>query len=147
MNCSYGKIFLTRLLRSPRSRLPSHTSHTSEISVTQPYLPLIWTHQNFYTGFRGKAGSQKPSNAVNQAHIKWPLFNKVSWSSYRYYLCVFLGLIIGAFSNEDRNANNDGSNKSHSWLTLYFFVRFTRILFCSLLNFVSRKRLIVSPWS
>ena len=41
-------------------------------------------------------------------------------------------LVTGTFSNEDRNANEDGSEKSHFRLTLnffYFFMRFIRVLF------------------
>ena len=43
MKCSYGKI----------------SSLLTEISGTKPARPLIWTHQNFYKGFRGEARSRK----------------------------------------------------------------------------------------
>ena len=35
---------------------------------------------------------------------------------------------LATLSNEDGNANEDGSEKSHSQLTLYFFVQFIDIL-------------------
>ena len=40
-------------------------------------------------------------------------------------------LLLESFNNEDGNANDEGSEKLHFWLTLYFFVRFIRVLFSS----------------
>ena len=45
LECSYGKIFIP----------------VTEISVTGPARPLIWTHRNFYEGKSGEAKSRKPS--------------------------------------------------------------------------------------
>ena len=36
---------------------------------------------------------------------------------------------LGSFSNEDGNAKDNGSEKSHSRLTFYFFVCFIWVLF------------------
>ena len=49
IKCSYGKIF------QPAYRDPGWKT---EISVTEPGRPLIWTHRKFYKGFRGKARSR-----------------------------------------------------------------------------------------
>ena len=51
MKCSYGK------MSSPLTEIPVGKT---EISVTEPSRPLIWTHQSFYKGFRGKVRSRKP---------------------------------------------------------------------------------------
>ena len=51
MKCSYGNI------SSPLTEIPVGKT---EISVTEPGRPLIWTHQSFYKGFRGKVRSRKP---------------------------------------------------------------------------------------
>ena len=40
-------------------------------------------------------------------------------------------LLLVTFRNEERNANNDGSEKSYFWLALYFFVQVIRVLFIS----------------
>ena len=37
--------------------------------------------------------------------------------------------IIGTLSNEDGNANDEGSEKSHFWFTLLFIVQVIRVLF------------------
>ena len=50
MKCSYGKI---------SSPLTEISVGKTEISGTKPARPLIWTHQNFYKGFRGEARSRK----------------------------------------------------------------------------------------
>ena len=36
---------------------------------------------------------------------------------------------MDTFSNEDGNANDDGSEKSHFWFTLLFIVQVIRVLF------------------
>ena len=38
-------------------------------------------------------------------------------------------MLFGTFSNEDGNAKDNGSEKSHSRLTFYFFVRLKGVLF------------------
>ena len=53
MKCSYGKI------SSPLTEIPVGRT---EISVTEPARPLIWTYQSFYKGFRGKVRSRKPGS-------------------------------------------------------------------------------------
>ena len=56
--------------------------------------------------------------------------------------------ILGIFSNEDWNANDDGSEKSHSRLIYFLLICAVHKGFVfSALIFVSRKRLSVSPWS
>ena len=37
--------------------------------------------------------------------------------------------LLGTLRNEDGNANNDGSEKSHFWFTLYFFAQVVRVIF------------------
>ena len=44
---------------SPLTEIPVGKT---EISVTEPARPLIWTHRKFYKGFRGKARSRKPGH-------------------------------------------------------------------------------------
>ena len=56
-------------------------------------------------------------------NITFPSFEILSLNTLRWYRQ------IPTISNEDGNANDDGSGKSHSRLTLYFFVRFIRVLF------------------
>ena len=46
LKCLHGKIF------SPLTEIPVGKT---KISWTEPTCPLIWTHQKFYKGFRGKA--------------------------------------------------------------------------------------------
>ena len=52
LKCSYEKIFI------PVTEI---SVAKTEISVTGPARPLIWTQQNFYEGKRGEARSRKPS--------------------------------------------------------------------------------------
>ena len=52
LGCSYGKIFI------PVTEL---SVEKTEISVTGPAWPLIWTHQYFYKEKSGQARSRKPS--------------------------------------------------------------------------------------
>ena len=47
-------------------------------------------------------------------------------------------LTLGTLSNEDGNANDDGTEKSPFSVVLYFFVQVIRVLFLWL-NFVNRK--------
>ena len=51
MKFSYGKI---------SSPLTEIAVGKTEISVTEPAHPLIWTYRKFYKGFRGEARSRKP---------------------------------------------------------------------------------------
>ena len=44
-------------------------------------------------------------------------------------LGCFEASVLETFSNEDRNANNDGSGKLHFWLAFSFFGRVMRVLF------------------
>ena len=41
------------------------------------------------------------------------------------------GSVLLYISNEEGNTNNDGSEKSHFWFALYFFVQVIRVLFLS----------------
>ena len=40
--------------------------------------------------------------------------------------------ILGSLSNDDGNVNDDGSEKSHFWFALYFFVLVIRVSFLCL---------------
>ena len=44
---------------------------------------------------------------------------------------ILVSMPLGTLSNEDENVNDDGSEKSHFWFALYFFVRAISVLtFC-----------------
>ena len=47
----------------------------------------------------------------------------------RKYNRYLIQLSLGTLSNEDGNANDGGSEKTHFWLALYFFERVIRVLF------------------
>ena len=51
---------------------------------------------------------------------------------------ILVSMPLGTLSNEDGNANDDGSEKSYFWFALYFFVRAIRVLF-SPLEFCEQK--------
>ena len=44
-------------------------------------------------------------------------------------MLMLMHILIGTFSNDDGNAKDNNSEKSHSRLTFYFFVRFNGDLF------------------
>ena len=67
MKCSYGKI------SSPLTEIPVGKT---EISVTEPARPLIWTRQSFYKGFRGKVRSQKPGSYEEAGVFKFIHFGE-----------------------------------------------------------------------
>ena len=52
LECSYGKIFIS---------VTEISDAKTEISVTGPARPLIWTHRYFYKEKSGEARSRKPS--------------------------------------------------------------------------------------
>ena len=52
------------------------------------------------------------------------------FSGYKVRIFSFFAIIVDTFSNENGNANDDGSGKLHFWLTLYCFEWFIR--FCYL---------------
>ena len=47
----------------------------------------------------------------------------------QYQNAVVLERLLGTLSNEDGNAKDDGSEKSHFWFALYFLVKVIRVLF------------------
>ena len=57
---------------------PGHqdSSLKTEISGTEPAHPLIWTHQKFYKGFRGKARSLKRSQPGQRVSFEEALWNQ-----------------------------------------------------------------------
>ena len=66
LKCLHGKIF------SPLTEIPVGKT---KISWTEPACPLIWTHQKFYKGFRGKA--RFPS--TRWAQMERPLARQASF--------------------------------------------------------------------
>ena len=55
------------------------------------------------------------------------IFNKwIDVFTFTPRVGVFYGS-VGTLSNEDGNVNDDGSEKSHFWFSLYLFVRIIRV--------------------
>ena len=70
LECSYGKIFI------PVNEI---SVAKTEISVTGPARPLIWTHRYFYKEKSGEARSQKPSQPG------WPRSYEEALRSSKFY--------------------------------------------------------------
>ena len=92
LECSYGKIFI------PVTEI---SVAKTEISVTGPARPLIWTHRYFYKEKSGEARSRKPSQpgrpgsyeeallvtwvrcVTKQTHVTWARSN---WPSVGHHM-------------------------------------------------------------
>ena len=86
LECSYGKIFIT----------------VTEISVTGPARPLIWTHWYFYKEKSGEGRSRKPSKsgwpgsyeeALRELNCSWSITEKLAkdrqrWKDFVAALCA-----------------------------------------------------------
>ena len=64
MKCRHGKI------SSPLTEIPVGKT---EISVTEPARPLIWTHQSFTKDLEVRRDLGNRASPVNRAHLKRPL--------------------------------------------------------------------------
>ena len=76
MKCSYGKI------SSPLTEIPVGKT---EISVTEPARPLIWTQQSFYKGFRGKVRSRNPGQPRQPGSYEEALIDFILSNARRFY--------------------------------------------------------------
>ena len=124
---SYGKI---------SSPLTEISVEKTEISVTEPARPLIWTHRKFYKGFRGEARSRKPGQPGQPGSYEEALGNitesthdncLVPWRIHRQNFLLK--------PNEDKNLWIRTISRDENWRPAWTFLQVeTRTLFLCLFS-------------